>query len=119
MARTISSFLTDARNLLSDTRTPYRYSDLRLITALNNGLAELARIRPDAYYSTFDEIDIVVPEYADSDTDKAKTFPLGYLFYLPILEFVVGFIELSDDEFTQDGRAAILLQKFELSVTGR
>jgi hypothetical protein len=116
MARLISDFLTEARRMVNDTRAPYRFPDVQLLDNLNQGLRELARLRPDAFIDTFVDNDIVVPEFTSSDL--ADTFPLGYQFYTPLLMFTVGSIELTDDEFTVDGRAITLMQKFTSSVVG-
>ena len=116
MAQTISSFVSDVRYGVSDTRAPYRYSDDRILSVLNQGLRELARLRPDAFIDTFDVDDIVVPEYTSADL--LEPLPFGYLFTTPLLDFVVGMIELADDEFTVDGRAITLRQKFTSSVVG-
>ncbi len=116
MARLISDFVTEVRRGVSDTRTPYRYSDDRILDVLNRGLDELARLRPDAFHDTFDVDDIVVPSYDSSQLGSA--FPLNYLFYTPLVMFVIGSIELTDDEFTVDGRAITLLGQFKASVIG-
>lgn len=111
MAKTYATAITEARELLQDTLTPYRYSDDILLNILNRALQETGRVRPDAFWDTFATDDIVVPEVTSGTT--STTFPLPMQFYLPIVSFIVAWAEIIDDEFTADGRAAMLGQQFK------
>lgn len=114
MAKTYQTAIDEAREILQDTDTPYRYDDSILLNILNRALQELGRIRPDAFWSTFVTDDIVIPEVAS--IDLSTTFPLPSQFYLPVVSFIVAWSEVLDDEFTQDGRAGMLLQQFKTQV---
>ncbi len=114
MAKTYQTAIDEAREILQDTDTPYRYDDSILLNILNRALQELGRIRPDAFWSTFVTDDIVIPEVAT--IDLSTTFPLPSQFYLPVVSFIVAWSEVLDDEFTQDGRAGMLLQQFKTQV---
>ncbi len=114
MAKTYQTALDEAREILQDTEEPYRYSDTILLNILNRALQELGRIRPDAYWATFSTDDIAVPEVAVGDL--ATTFPIPTQFYLPVVSFIVAWSEVLDDEFTQDGRAGMLLTQFKQQV---
>ena len=103
---TIEDLLTQARDLLQDTVTPYRFSDARLLRTLNNAFGEGYRKRPDLYVG----VSLVIPFV--SSADLADPFPLDDQFFPAFVEYVVGFTEMSDDEFTVDGRAQALLNLF-------
>ena len=114
MAKTYQTAIDEAREILQDVDEPYRYTDTILLNILNRALQELGRIRPDAFWSTFSTDDIVVPEV--TTLDLSTTFPLPMQFYLPVVSFLVAWAEVLDDEFTQDGRAGMLLQQFKTQV---
>jgi hypothetical protein len=115
MAKTYQTAIDEAREILQDTDDAgYRYSDTILLNILNRALQELGRIRPDAFWLTFDTDDVVIPEVATGDL--TLTFPLPMQFYLPVVSFIVAWAEVLDDEFTQDGRAGMLLQQFKTQV---
>jgi hypothetical protein len=115
VAKTYQTAITEAREILQDTdSTGYRYSDTVLLNILNRALQELGRIRPDAFWATFDTDDIVIPEVTDSDL--STVFPIPMQFYSPVVSFIVAWAEVLDDEFTVDGRAAALWQQFKTQV---
>jgi hypothetical protein len=114
MAKTYQTAIDEAREILQDVDEPYRYTDSTLLNILNRALQELGRIRPDAYWTTFSTDDIVVPEV--TTLDLSTTFPLPMQFYAPVVSFLVAWAEVLDDEFTQDGRAGMLLQQFKQQV---
>lgn len=116
MAKTYQTAINEAREILQDTDEPYRYDDSILLNILNRALQELGRIRPDAFWTTFTTDDIVVPEV--TTLDLSTTYPLPMQFYLPVVSFIVAWAEVLDDEFTQDGRAGMLLQQFKTQVMG-
>lgn len=114
MAKTYQTAIDEAREILQDTDEPYRYDDSILLNILNRALQELGRIRPDAFWTTFTTDDIVIPEV--TTLDLSTTYPLPMQFYLPVVSFIVAWAEVLDDEFTQDGRAGMLLQQFKTQV---
>lgn len=134
MAKTYQNILDEARVLLQDTdEDGFRLSTEALLAILNRGMQELARLRPDAFWDLFDGEDILVPEVvetdADPDTDPDEVdeeedaeialtddFNLPMQFYQPLVFFVVSSAEIVDDEFSNDGRAAMLMQQFKAQV---
>jgi hypothetical protein len=133
MAKTWRSVLDEARVILQDRDTPYRFSDVVLTAKLNRGLQELARLRPDAYTHRFINDDILVPEVVvidpepDTDTEVVTLvedrdvalgddFELSMMFYTPLVYWVSSSAELIDDEFTNDGRVAMLQTQFKTMV---
>lgn len=137
MAKTWQNLITEARETLQDSRSPYRYPETLLVNLLNQGLQELARIRPDAFWGRFFEGDVMAPEIVsidpDPDTDPEViaspddeqvlitaevSVDLPMQFYNPLMFYVIGRAELVDDEFSNDGRAMALIGQFKSSVIG-
>lgn len=135
VSKTWQNIIDEARQLLQDTSAPYRHSDTVLRNKLNRGLAELSRVRPDAFWDRFIESDILVPEIVlsdpDPDTDPeeldevedaqvlaSEEYTLPIMFYTPLVYYVVSAAELVEDEFTQDGRAVALLNEFKRMCVG-
>ena len=116
MAKTYQTAISEAREILQDTEEPYRYSDELLLNKLNRGLQEIGRIRPDAFWDTFSVDNVVIPEVETGDL--AETFPIPMQFYAPTVSFIAAWAEVLDDEFTTDGRAAMMLAQFKEQVMG-
>ena len=109
MARlaTIGEYLKESRRLLQDEIVPYRYPDIDLVEALNLCLMEVRRTRPDLLLPRFDipEIDPLL----FAPTDPVTFEPM---YRTAVVYYMVGRMQLRDDENTQDARAASLLNKF-------
>lgn len=135
MAKTWQNIIDEARVILQDRTEPFRYSTGTLTSVLNRGLQELGRIRPDAFYDRFLTDDILVPEVASSDADPDQdpdtvdededsvvaltaNFDLPMMYYAPLVFWVAANGELTDDEFTDDGRVAVLIDKFKSMLVG-
>lgn len=125
MAKTYENLIDEARQLLQDTDADDpRWTDAYMLNALNRGLQELGRIRPDAFYDLYDANQLNIPEIVDNDAatapqyDWATEFQVDMMFFTPLVSYVVGSIEVTDDEFTVDGRAMMLLTAFHNSVIG-
>lgn len=130
MAKTWQNVIDEARVILKDEQSPFRYTSTVLLAKLNRGLQELARLRPDAFWDYFTVDDVLVPEVVtvdadpDDDTDEldeaedgqialSADFTLPMMFYAPLVYWVTGSAELVDDEFTEDGRAMMLMTQFK------
>ena len=109
---TIADIITESRRLLQDTVTPYRFDDGRLYWAFNVALKTVLQNRPDLFIDT----SFVASEYDTSNS--GDPFPLEDMYMLTVIDFIVGYTEMSDDEFTTDGRAATLLRTFRAQLTG-
>jgi len=108
---TVGDVVALVRDILSDTYEPYRYDDEQVLRALNTGLLQMRRLRPDLFQS----LKYVTPSYTTAD--MGETIPLE-TFYVPSLaEYSAGYIELADDEFAVDGRAVSLLNRFTTQLT--
>ena len=124
MAKTYQNLLTEARELLQDTKSStQRYTDATLLNVLNRGLQDLGRLRPDAFYALFAANSLNVPEIVESAPSGGQvvwTDPFGIemQFFSPLVTYVTAVAEIVDDEYTTDGRAGLLLNQFRLSTIG-
>jgi hypothetical protein len=124
VAKTYQDAVTESRVLLQDTdSSAYRYSNTNLIAIYNRALQVVARVRPDACYDLYSSNSLNVPELVESSPGAGQTiwtanFGLDLMFFTPIISYIVGVAELVDDEYTEDGRAAMLLQGFKMEVIG-
>ena len=111
--RTIGDIITEVRGILQDRdMSSLRYSDEDLYAAFNSSLDELKRLRPDAFFgSAYD------PAVIYSVSDAGTVLPVSPQFFTPMVYFIAGYAELRDDQFTVDGRAAILLSKYGENLT--
>jgi hypothetical protein len=111
---TVQEMVVAARELLQDAVVPYRYSDAALLLALNLALSEAKRIRPD-FYTDIDWVPAFTDAANDDDDDESEgsfSFYVEPAYRAPFLYFMVGFVQLRDEEDTQDPRALGLMGKF-------
>lgn len=123
---TYQTILDGARVLLNDTDDPeeegQRYPDSVLVGILNRALSELSRLRPDAFFDMFNRNDLNLPTIVAGDTAEegekllSDEFPLDRMFHPPLIAYVAGMAEASDDEFTVDGRVIVLLERFRAQL---
>lgn len=104
---TVADYVRDARVLLQDTIADYRYSDSELVEALNLGLLEMRRLRPELVRSYFSSS---IPTF--SSTAMTAAVPVDYQYRVALLYYICGQAQLRDDESTQDARATVFLNKF-------
>lgn len=102
---TVADYIADARVLLQDTVSVYRYSDAELIENLNLGLLEMRRLRPDLMIASFSGS---IPKY----TLSSQTVACDAMYRPALLYYICGQAQLRDDETTQDSRATVFLNKF-------
>jgi hypothetical protein len=112
MARTVGGLVAEARQLLND-EIPIsgepRYTDEALVAPLNEGLLQVRTKRPDAFLRY--GLRKTLPVYQLPD-DANTAFPIDDQFYSALLFYVVGRSELTEDTFSDDGRAVTLMTKF-------
>lgn len=123
MAKTYQDVLTEARVLVQDAdATKYRDTDVTVIAMANRGLQEIARLRPEAFDTLYTDAAIAsggslnVPEITVGTL--GTTFPIDMMFFLPLVYFVAGSMDLKEDEFTADGRVSVLMSQFRTMLTG-
>ena len=113
---TVGQYIEESRRLLQDEFTPYRYPDDDIVDALNIGLQEARRLRADLFLPLFDM------QWVDPATIDLQTpVTLDPMYRSTLVYYVVGRMQLRDDEPTTDQRAASLIQKFTmqlLTITG-
>lgn len=123
-AKSIDDVITEVRALVNDSMEPFRFTDALLVQLMNTALRELYRLRPDAYIGNFTQGTLgnnAINTYstADLDLDPATAFPVDdRLFFSPVVLYVAGKTELSDDEFTDDNRAMTVLKAFRDALVG-
>lgn len=104
----LGDYIVESRRLLQDEFVPYRYPDKDLVEALNIGLQEARRLRPDLFLPLFE-----VPYFNASGTiDLDQPVTLDPMYRSSLVYYATGRMQLRDDEPTVDQRAAGLLQKF-------
>lgn len=117
---TYQLLLSEARALLADTDSEcYRFSDDMMLNALNRGMNELKRVRPDAFYPLFGQYINDVPEVVIVSPDAFQVdwtanFQLDLRFYPAIVHYVVGSILMQEDASLE--RAAGSMQLFRTFV---
>jgi len=127
----VTHYVYMARLDLQDLIPPYRYADATLIRALNRGVAELSRMRPDIlldlkYQSPLRKGDIgdgipggySVTDIGFDDTGhysegKGTAVPIPSKYISTIEWFMPGWIQFIDVTDTQDQRAQGFLAKFQ------
>lgn len=104
---TVQDYIDRARALLLDQNEPYRYPDLDLVEALNMGILEARRLRPEllkAYFNTS------LPDFSTSA--MSASVPIDPMYRVAFVYYICGQAQLRDEENTQDTRAAAFLNKF-------
>ena len=105
---TVGQYMEEARRLLQDEISPYRYPDDDLVDSLNIGLMEARRLRADLFLPLFD-----IPWTDPSGTiDEDTPITMDPMYRQSLVYYMVGRMQLRDDEPTADQRAASLMTKF-------
>lgn len=105
--QTVADYVARARVLLQDEIAPYRYTDLDLVEGLNMALNETRRLRPEllrAFFST------EPPSFTTASL--LVDVPMDPQYRQSLLYYIVGHVQMRDDEVTQDSRAVVMLNKF-------
>lgn len=124
MAKTYANLILESREMLQDTDIDDpRYTDSTMLNILNRGLQDLSRIRPDITYTLFVNNSLEVPEIVETAPGAGQViwtdpFGLEMQFYPTMLSYIVGVAEITDDEYTEDGRAALFMQAFHNNAIG-
>jgi len=104
---TVTDYITMSRRLLMDQVEPFRYPTVDLVDALNTGILEARRLRPDLFLSYFLTS---LPSYSASALSTAVNIDPQYR--MAFIYYICGQAQLRDDEPTQDGRASAFMNKF-------
>lgn len=103
---TAADYLEEARRMLQDRITPYRYPDDALLKGLQQGVYEAKRLRPDLF----------LPNPEVNKTIAVGTDDMSWLdqrYREAMLYYVVGHVEAFDSESAQDARAQAFLTSFQ------
>ena len=120
--RTVTDYINVARLNLQDAVSPYRYPDSTLLLALNIGLGEMSRVRPDMFLDLKyqrplrkGDIDEGMPQAYTVVDNALVPVPSKYMSSLDW--FINGWAQFLDVTDTQDQRAQGFLQKFQMHLT--
>lgn len=100
---TFQQIIDSARVDLQDA-DKLRYTDAQLMEYANDGLQEAYRYRPDFRLGQFTA---TVPTYV-----AANNVPMPDRYQMLLKHYVVARSEIRDDEYSVDGRAAALMNRF-------
>lgn len=104
---TVQDYVDRARVLLLDEIEPYRYPTTDLVEALNMGVLEARRLRPDLLKNYFRTS---LPDFSTSTMSAAV--PIDPQYRVAFVYYICGMAQLRDDENNQDSRSAAFLNKF-------
>lgn len=114
MTKTVGNAVTEARRILQDlNEESYRYPTSHLCSLVTQACQEARRVRPDLFLGM---LTTTIPTYTESDF--ADELPITDSYFPQVVNYVVGRAELRDDQFSSDGRAAMLVTAFGVSLTG-
>lgn len=110
----VGDLLDQIRTLLQDTdnsaTSGYRYSTDSIITALNQGMMEMYRLRKDLFL----ENSFRLPVFS---TGLLSAPVIVEQQYVPLLiYYTVGMVQLRDDEQNQDARGQAFVKTFSASL---
>jgi hypothetical protein len=106
---TVQQYVTAARVLLQDTvNSPYRYPDVDLLAALSGAFPEAKKLRPDLFVVT------TLQNFTVVDSTLVVMDPM---YRQALVYYMVGMMQLRDDEEVQDQRAAAFLGMFAAKLT--
>jgi len=103
---TVADVQRQIRAVLND-ELAVRYSEDRVFDALNAALSAFRAQRPDLLAARALSAD---PDFPLSPAAASKPFPLPHLFMPAVVSYAVGWLELPDDEFSNNGRLQTLFQ---------
>lgn len=109
----VSDYIVEARILLQDRISPYRYDDSSLVSALNLSLQETRRVRPDLIIFNRPP----TPQYFSS-ADSGETVEIEQPFRQAVLNGMVGYALERDQEDIEDARAGMFLGSMRTMLTG-
>jgi hypothetical protein len=119
MTWSIDSAVANVRELLQDKQVPYRNATVEIVGVLNIALVEARKLRPDLYLP---ELASYEPSFfieADLGLEPPTAFPIDPMYFAAIVEYIVGYISMEDDEFAVGGRAVTLLNRFAQKLVGK
>lgn len=102
---TVADVVSQVRVLVLDTDAAgFRYSNASIYQALNEGLLETQRMRPDFFRGA------PVPQYATSDQNDPINYPQEFI--PALIDYTCGRVQLRDDEASTDQRSGVFITSF-------
>lgn len=124
-AKTLDDMVNEVRMLINDNDPDgYRFPQVQVLDKINTALREVYRLRPDAYIGNFTQGILstnspVTYDLTDLGLLPQTPWPLDdRLFFSPVVLYVTGMLDLTDDEFADDNRAMTVLQAFRNQLIG-
>lgn len=139
-SKTIDDAISEARAMVNDATfingvlSPTRNSDTLYLAYLNSALRALYSIRPDAFIGnftqgiltqatvlTYDTTDLQMPDGTANPMPPIPITPFpadDRFFFNPVVAYIAGRVELSDDEYTETSRSQQLLAAFVQQLRG-
>lgn len=123
VTKTLDDAITEIRAIVNDSDVAFaRFPNDLILTKINSALRDVYRYRPDAFIGNFTQGILstnAIVTYDITDVGLATPWPIDdRLFYTPVVFYVAGMLDLSDDEFSDDGRAMTLLTSFRAELIG-
>lgn len=123
--KSLDDGVNEIRMLINDNDSDgYRFTQQLVLDKINTAFLEIYRLRPDAYVGNFNQGILSVNSpltfvLADLGLVPPTQWPLDIrLFFSPVVFYVVGMLDLTDDEFADDNRAMTVLQAFRNQLIG-
>lgn len=107
--QTVGAIIDEVQALVQDVGA-VRYPLSRYVAALNAGLAEGYRLRPDFYRGM-----TTPPRYLTTDLNAFINWPTPYTW--PLIMFCVGYITLTEAQGNDDARGAAFQTAFVQKLT--
>lgn len=124
-SKTLDDAVAEIRAVVNDSDSDFaRFPNTLVLTKINSALRDVYRYRPDAYIGNFTQAvfssnAVVTYDETDLGLTPATPWPIDdRLFFTPVILYVAGMLELADDEFVDNSRAAQLLASFRTMLVG-
>lgn len=121
--KTIDDAFAEARAVINDSNSE-RFTDDLVMLKFNTALSEVWRYRPDSrignfVQGVFSRNPQMTYTVADDLAQVPPTpFPIDEVYFSPVVFYIAGLLDLSDDEFSDDNRAMTLLTSFRAMLIG-
>jgi hypothetical protein len=121
--KTLDDAITEIRMIINDNDlSAPRYTQDLVLSKINTALRDVYKYRPDAFIGNFTQGVLTnnpVSTFEDADIGTALPWPVDdRFFFSPVVMYVAGILDLSDDEFSDDNRAMTLLTSFKQQLGG-
>lgn len=102
MARTVQQAIDSARFTLNDRDASPRYSDADMVAFCVDAINGAKQGRPDLFIGAFG---------TDLETlALGDPLPISSQYFRPIVDYLVGRCEMTDDEYATNGRAELMVK---------